>query len=80
MWDHVLEVHLGQGNEEIHKDFNFFLAASFQKPLERQVDEMRRLDLVAKKGKATITIGHLRWKKEGYQGAEREPKQKRREV
>ena len=57
MWDHVSEVHDGQGNEEIHQDFNFFLTASFQKPLERQVDEMRRLDLVEKKGKATITVG-----------------------
>ena len=56
MWDHVSEVHRGQGTEELHKDFNFFLTASFTKPLERQVDEMRRIDCVERAGKATITI------------------------
>ena len=56
MWDHVLEAHEGQGSEVVHEDFNFFLTDSFQKPLERQVDEMRRLDCVERKGKATITV------------------------
>ena len=56
MWDHVLEAHEGQGSEVIHEDFDFFLTDPFQKPLERQVDEMRRLDCVERKGKATITV------------------------
>ena len=54
------DTHSGQGNEEIHKDFNFFLTASFLKPLERQVDEMRRLDCVERDGKAVITVGGKR--------------------
>ena len=60
MWDHVLEAHGGQGSEVIHEDFNFFLTDSFLKPLQRQVDEMRRLDCVEGKGKATITVGGRR--------------------
>ena len=43
-WDHVSAVLSGQGSEEVNKDFNFFLTATFIKPLERHVDEMRRLD------------------------------------
>ena len=50
------QAHEGQGSEVVHEDFNFFLTDSFQKPLERQVDEMRRLDCVERKGKATITV------------------------
>ena len=56
MWDHVAEAHGGLGNEEPHKDFSFFLSNTFTKPLERQVDEMRRLDLVEREGRATIMV------------------------
>ena len=56
MWDHVADAHRGQGREEPHQDFIFYLTSSFIKPLERQVDEMRRLDRVGKEGRATIMV------------------------
>ena len=45
----------GQGSEEVNKDFNFFLTATFIKPLERHVDEMRRLD-AAERGEAHYRV------------------------
>jgi hypothetical protein len=35
---------LGQGGEEPHKDFSFYLNESFIKTIEKQVDEQRQLD------------------------------------
>ena len=56
MWDHVADAHGGQGREEPHQDFTFYLTGSFIKPLERQVDEMRRLDRVEREGRTTIMV------------------------
>ena len=54
MWDHISESHRGEGNEEPHVDFEFFLTGSFCKPLERQIDEARRMEKAENEGKAVI--------------------------
>ena len=56
MHDHIKEVHGGRGNEEPFHDFEFHLTGNFTKPLERQVDEMRRIDKTERGGGATIRV------------------------
>ena len=56
MFDHVKEAHGGRGEEEPFKDFDFHLTGNFTKPLERQVDEMRRIDRAEGEGRATIRV------------------------
>ena len=46
MWDHVAGPMAGGA----------YLTGTFTKPLERQVDEMRRLDRLEREGRATIMV------------------------
>ena len=56
MWDHMVESHTGKEREEPHENFEFFLTGSFTKPLERQIDEARRIERAESEGKATIMV------------------------
>ena len=57
IWDHVKNKHMGEGSEEPFKDFDFYLTGTFDKPLYRQVDEMRRIDRAEGVGRASIVVG-----------------------
>ena len=59
-WDHIAQVHGGKGSEEPHQDFDFYPSSSFRKPLERQVDEARRIDRAEEVGKAMFILGGKR--------------------
>ena len=56
MFDHIQEMHGGRGSEDPFHDFEFHLTGNFTKPLERQVDEMRRIDKAERGGKASIRV------------------------
>jgi hypothetical protein len=60
MWDHIAEDHEGKGREEPHEDFDFYPTGTFRKPLERQVDEARRIDRAEEVGRAVIIVGGKR--------------------
>ena len=60
MWDHIAQDHEGKGSEEPHQDFDFYPTGTFRKPLERQVDEARRIDRAEEVGKAMIILGGKR--------------------
>ena len=56
MFDHIKEMHGGRGSEDPFHDFEFHLTGNFTKPLERQVDEMRRIDKAERGGRASIRV------------------------
>ena len=47
---------MGEGSEEPFKDFDFYLTGTFNKPLYRQVDEMRRIYRAEDVGRASIIV------------------------
>ena len=51
IWNHISEEYEGKGNEEPHLDFDFYPTGTFRKPLERQVDEARRISRAEEVGK-----------------------------
>ena len=53
----TVQDHEGKGHDEPHQDFDFYPTGTFRKPLERQVDEARRIDWAEEVGKAFVIVG-----------------------